>query len=74
MAASTTDTTDTTSPVTQPATSAAMRIAPRAVPIPITPAVATRRATTDSNPAVDVDNMGPGVANLLGIYQAVADF
>ena len=28
------------------------------------------RATTDSNPAVDFDTMGPGVANLLGIYQA----
>jgi tryptophanyl-tRNA synthetase len=28
------------------------------------------RATTDSNPAVDFATMGPGVANLLGIYQA----
>src|SRR5213594_2046571 len=28
------------------------------------------RATTDSNPAVDPDTMGLGVANLLGIYQA----
>lgn len=28
------------------------------------------RATTDSNPAVDFENMGPGVANLLNIYQA----
>lgn len=28
------------------------------------------RATTDSNPAVDFDTMGPGVANLLAIYQA----
>src|SRR3954464_4549069 len=28
------------------------------------------RATTDSNPAVDFQTMGPGVANLLGIYQA----
>ncbi len=28
------------------------------------------RATTDSNPAVDFEIMGPGVANLLGIYQA----
>src|SRR5262249_38457567 len=28
------------------------------------------RATTDSNPAVDFDTMGPGVANLLGIYRA----
>jgi tryptophanyl-tRNA synthetase len=28
------------------------------------------RATTDSNPAVDFDSMGPGVANLLSIYQA----
>jgi tryptophanyl-tRNA synthetase len=27
------------------------------------------RATTDSNPAVDFENMGPGVANLLSIYQ-----
>src|SRR5258708_27127183 len=27
------------------------------------------RATTDSNPAVDFGTMGPGVANLLGIYQ-----
>jgi len=27
------------------------------------------RATTDSNPAVDFDRMGPGVANLLSIYQ-----
>lgn len=28
------------------------------------------RATTDSNPRVDFDTMGPGVANLLSIYQA----
>src|SRR5580658_7121963 len=28
------------------------------------------RATTDSNPAVDFDSAGPGVLNLLGIYQA----
>jgi tryptophanyl-tRNA synthetase len=28
------------------------------------------RATTDSNPAVNFEAMGPGVANLLGIYQA----
>src|SRR5580700_4117728 len=28
------------------------------------------RATTDSNPAVDFENDGPGVLNLLGIYQA----
>ncbi len=31
------------------------------------------RATTDSNPAVDFANMGPGVANLLGIYQAFSN-
>lgn len=30
------------------------------------------RATTDSNPAVDFETMGPGVANLLGIFQAFA--
>jgi len=28
------------------------------------------RATTDSNPAVDFTALGPGVANLLGIYEA----
>ncbi len=28
------------------------------------------RATTDSNPAVDVETAGPGVLNLLAIYQA----
>jgi tryptophanyl-tRNA synthetase len=28
------------------------------------------RATTDSNPGVDFETMGPGVANLLTIYQA----
>lgn len=28
------------------------------------------KATTDSNPAVDFETMGPGVANLLSIYQA----
>src|SRR5580698_2227442 len=28
------------------------------------------RATTDSNPAVDLETAGPGVLNLLGIYQA----
>jgi len=28
------------------------------------------RATTDSNPEVDFATAGPGVANLLGIYQA----
>lgn len=31
------------------------------------------RATTDSNPHVDFDTMGPGVANLLTIYQAFTD-
>jgi len=30
------------------------------------------RATTDSNPAVDLDAAGPGVLNLLTIYQAFA--
>lgn len=30
------------------------------------------RATTDSNPAVDFDNLGDGVRNLLTIYQAFA--
>ena len=30
------------------------------------------RATTDSNPAVDFNTMGPGVANLLNIHQAFA--
>jgi tryptophanyl-tRNA synthetase len=32
------------------------------------------RATTDSNPAVDFDNMGPGVQNLLSIFQAFGDW
>ncbi|MCX6622194.1 MAG: tryptophan--tRNA ligase [Acidobacteria bacterium] len=32
------------------------------------------RATTDSNPAVDFDTMGPGVANLLSIFQAFAEW
>jgi tryptophanyl-tRNA synthetase len=31
------------------------------------------RATTDSNPAVVFETMGPGVANLLSIYQAFAE-
>lgn len=31
------------------------------------------RATTDSNPAVDFETMGPGVANLLTIYQAFTE-
>jgi len=31
------------------------------------------RATTDSNPHVDFETMGPGVANLLAIYQAFRD-
>jgi tryptophanyl-tRNA synthetase len=31
------------------------------------------RATTDSNPSVDFDTMGPGVQNLLTIYQAFTD-
>src|SRR5580698_4661901 len=30
------------------------------------------RATTDSNPAVDLETAGPGVINLLSIYQAFA--
>jgi len=30
------------------------------------------RATTDSNPGVDFENLGEGVANLLNIYQAFA--
>ncbi len=32
------------------------------------------RATTDSNPAVDFELMGPGVRNLLGIFQAFAEW
>src|SRR5437868_994172 len=32
------------------------------------------RATTDSNPAVDFAEMGPGVANLLNIFQAFSDW
>ena len=28
------------------------------------------RATTDTKPAIDFDDLGPGVANLLGIFQA----
>ena len=32
------------------------------------------RATTDSSPAVDFASIGPGVANLLSIYQAFADW
>ena len=31
------------------------------------------RATTDSNPAVDFETMGPGIANLIGIYQAFTE-
>ncbi|MDZ4798244.1 MAG: tryptophan--tRNA ligase [Bryobacteraceae bacterium] len=32
------------------------------------------RATTDSNPAVDFDTMGPGVENLLSIFQAFSEW
>ncbi len=32
------------------------------------------RATTDSNPAVDFDSLGPGVANLLNIFQAFSEW
>jgi tryptophanyl-tRNA synthetase len=32
------------------------------------------RATTDSNPGVDFDTMGPGVANLLNIFQAFSEW
>ncbi|HYI91915.1 MAG TPA: tryptophan--tRNA ligase [Bryobacteraceae bacterium] len=32
------------------------------------------KATTDSNPAVDLATMGPGVANLLNIFQALSDW
>jgi tryptophanyl-tRNA synthetase len=32
------------------------------------------RATTDSNPAVDFDNIGPGVQNLLTIFQAFGEW
>ncbi len=32
------------------------------------------RATTDSNPGVDFETMGPGVANLLTIFQAFTDW
>jgi tryptophanyl-tRNA synthetase len=32
------------------------------------------RATTDSNPAVDFETMGPGVANLLRIFQAFTEW
>jgi tryptophanyl-tRNA synthetase len=31
-------------------------------------------ATTDSNPAIDFETMGPGVANLLSIFQAFSDW
>ena len=31
------------------------------------------RATTDSNPSVDWETMGPGVANLISIYQAFTE-
>ena len=34
---------------------------------------AFNRATTDSNPHVDFETMGPGVANLIGIYQAFTE-
>src|SRR5579872_4543454 len=32
------------------------------------------RATTDSNPAIEFETMGPGVANLLSIFQAFSDW
>lgn len=32
------------------------------------------RATTDSNPGVDFDNLGAGVKNLLGIFQAFTEW
>ncbi|MCC6366687.1 MAG: tryptophan--tRNA ligase [Bryobacterales bacterium] len=32
------------------------------------------RATTDSNPGVSFENMGPGVRNLLAIFQAFSDW
>src|SRR5512133_673899 len=32
------------------------------------------RATTDSNPAVDFDQLGPGVHNLLSIFQAYSEW
>ena len=32
------------------------------------------RATTDSNPAVDFTTMGPGVRNLLSVYQAFSEW
>jgi tryptophanyl-tRNA synthetase len=32
------------------------------------------RATTDSNPAVDFETAGPGVINLLGIFQAFSEW
>jgi tryptophanyl-tRNA synthetase len=32
------------------------------------------KATTDSNPGVDFETMGPGVANLLGIFQGFSDW
>lgn len=32
------------------------------------------RATTDSNPAVDFSSLGPGVANLLNIFQAFGEW
>jgi tryptophanyl-tRNA synthetase len=35
---------------------------------------AIMRATTDSNPATDFDTMGPGVANLLSIFQAFSEW
>ena len=34
---------------------------------------ALNRATTDSNPGVDFETMGPGVQNLLAIYQAFSN-
>ena len=46
-------------------------------PFSIAPEVIRKKfmkATTDSNPGVDFERMGPGVANLLGIFQAFSDW
>jgi hypothetical protein len=77
-AASATVTMDTARPVIQPATLAAIRIAPSAVPTPTMPAVATRRAKTDSkvrrSGRSDKNPLLTGVSSAVGSGESASTF
>jgi tryptophanyl-tRNA synthetase len=63
---------DPTAKMSKSATGAGHAVALLDPPVKIRKTI--MRATTDSNPAVDYAALGPGVANLLSIFQAFSDW